>query len=87
MLLHVALYWSQEFDSGLWSFAMSHVTWIWNKISHQNSGSSAEELFYRTKSNHADLNRAQVWGKSLFIFLILVLKTDKRFQNEKNVLL
>ena len=32
-----------------------------------NSGYSPEELFTREKSNHTSLNRARVWGSTVFV--------------------
>ena len=78
MLLHSALYWPQAADTSLWSLAMTYAVWIWNRIPNIDSGYSPEELFYRSKSTHVELNRVRVWGSPLYIL-------DPRLQNGKKI--
>ena len=56
MLLHHALHWPQQADSGIQPFAMDYATWIWNKLASMSSSYFPEEIFLLTKSFHVDIN-------------------------------
>ncbi|KAL7468583.1 hypothetical protein ACHAXS_008812 [Conticribra weissflogii] len=63
-LIHVSLHWSDRGvnDLALWSFAVKHSTWLYNRVPNRVSGLSPIEIATHTKTNHKDLLRTHVWG-------------------------
>ena len=57
---------------------MNYTVWLWNLLPTMDSGYSPDELFSRSKSAHANLYPARVWGSPLYIL-------DARLQNGKKI--
>ena len=68
-LIHAALHWSEDRsdDISLWSFAVDHAAWLYNRTPQRRSGITPLELATRTKTDHSDLRRAHVWGCPCYV--------------------
>eukprot|EP01082_Thalassiosira_pseudonana_P005723 g5374.t1 g5374 contig2:418133-419951(-) len=56
-MIHTSLHWSEygADDLCLWSFAVKHAAWLYNRLPNRKSGLTPFELLTRTKANHCDL--------------------------------
>ncbi|KAL7465136.1 hypothetical protein ACHAXS_005462, partial [Conticribra weissflogii] len=68
-LIHVSLHWTENGvdDLALWSFAVKHATWLYNRLPNQVLGLTPIELATKTKTDHRDLLRSHVWGCPVFV--------------------
>ena len=68
-MIHSSLHWTENGvnDITLWSFAVNHSVWVFNKVPNQESGISPMEILTKTKFNHRDLRRSHVWGCPVFV--------------------
>ena len=79
-LIHVSLHWSDRGvdDLALWSFAVKHAAWLYNRVPNRVSGLTPMELLTKTKANHKDLLRTHVWGCPVFVL-------DPKLQDGKKI--
>ena len=68
-MIHSSLHWTKNGvdDLTLWSFVVKHSVWVYNRVPNQESVISPMEILTKTKSNHRDLRRSQVWGCPVFV--------------------
>ena len=68
-MIHSTLHWSSDGadDLALWSFAVDHAAWIYNRIPQLRSGITPLELLTGIHSDFSDLRRAHVWGCPVFV--------------------
>ena len=68
-MLHVSLHWTERGvdDVSLWSFAVKHAAWIYNRLPNRVSGLTPLELLTKTKADHRDLLRTHVWGCPAYV--------------------
>ena len=68
-MIHAALNWGEDGSDeiSLWSFAVDHAAWLYNRIPQRGSGLTPMELITNTKANHADLLRTHVWGCPVYV--------------------
>eukprot|EP00970_Alexandrium_tamarense_P017831 scaffold11668_cov152-Alexandrium_tamarense.AAC.1 len=68
-MIHTSLHWSEHGaeDLCLWSFAVKHAAWLYNRLPNRKSGLTPFELLTRTKANHRDLLRTHVWGCPVYV--------------------
>ena len=68
-MIHSALHWSENGsdDLALWSFAVDHAAWIYNRIPQRGSGITPLEMLTNVKADHRDLRRAHVWGCPAYV--------------------
>ena len=79
MLLHLRIYWPDQFDSGLWPFAMDYAVWIYNNVpTADRANMCPDELFSRTRNRHSLLRRARVFGSPTYVL-------DPRLQDGKKI--
>ena len=78
-MIHSSLNWTDKGvdDLTLWSFAVKHSVWVFNRVSNQKSGISPMEILTKTNSNHQDLRRSHVWGCPVFV-LEAKLQNDQK---------
>ncbi len=62
-LIHVSLHWDdcRVDDLSLWSFAVQHAAWLYNRLPNQVSGLTPIKLATKTKTDHWDLLRTPVF--------------------------
>ena len=68
-MIHVGLHWSGDGsdDLGLWSFAVDHAAWLYNRIPQQKSGITPLELLTGHRTDYSDLRHGHVWGCPVFV--------------------
>ena len=54
-------------DLALWSFAVKHAAWIYNRCPNKSTGLTPLELLTKMKANHKDLLRTHIWGCPMFV--------------------
>jgi hypothetical protein len=54
-------------DLSLWSFAVKHLVWAYNRVPNVKSGLTPLELITREQSDYRDLLRCHVWGCPVFV--------------------
>ena len=76
-LLLASLHWTERGvdDLALWSFAVKHGAWIYNRYPNKSTGLTPLELLTKTKADHKDLLRTHIWGCPTFV---LDPKTTRR---------
>lgn len=79
-MIHTALNWGEHGsdDIQLWSFAVNHAAWLYNRIPQRLSGITPIEMVTRCKSDHRDLMRSHVWGCPVYVL-------DPTLQNGKKL--
>lgn len=79
-MVHVSLHWTSNGadDISLWSFAVKHAAWLYNRVPNRLSGMTPLELLTRQRSDHRDLLRAHVWGCPVFVL-------DPKLQNDQKI--
>ena len=79
-MIHSSLHWKENEanDLTLWSFAVKHSVWVFNRVPNQESGISPMEILTKTKSNHRDLIRSHVWGFPVFVL-------ESKLQNDQKI--
>ena len=85
-MIHAALNWEMNGsnDLKLWSLALDHTGWLYNRIPQRRSGITPLEFVTKYKANHVDLARTHVWGCPCYV-LEAKLKTITSFQSGTNV--
>ena len=78
-MINSSLHWTENGvdDITLWSFAVKHSVWVFNRVPNQESGISPMEILTKTKSNHLDLRHYHVWGYTVFV-LEAKLQNDQK---------
>ena len=69
-MIHSALHWTDHGadDLSLWSFAVDHAAWLYNRIPQRRSGIAPLEFITKTRDFfHRDLLRAHVWGCPTYV--------------------
>ena len=79
-LIHVSLHWTGNGvdDLALWSFAVKHASWLYNRLPNRVSGPTPIELATKTKTDHRDLLRSHVWDCPVFVL-------EPRLQDGKKI--
>jgi hypothetical protein len=62
MMIHLQLLWPDHFAANVWSFALTHATWIHNHTLTDDLGFAPIELFRGVHLNCHTLRRVQVFG-------------------------
>lgn len=78
MMIHAILHNPTAVTADLWPFAIKYAVYIWNKMPRMESGTSPEEIFYQTKSDHELLRQAKVWGCPAYVL-------DPKLQDGKSL--
>ena len=75
-MIHAALNWGMNGsnDLKLWSLALDHAGWLYNRIPQRRSGITPLEFVTKDKANHVDLARTHVWGCPCYVL-------DAKLQN------
>ena len=78
-MIHCALHWGEHGSDNLalWSFALDHAAWLYNKIPQMHSGLTPLEMITSCKADHKDLARTHVWGCPCYV-LDPVLQNNKK---------
>jgi hypothetical protein len=78
-MLHASLHWSERGldDLSLWSFAVKHSVWIYNRVLNARSGLTPLELITKERSDYRDLLRCHVWECPVFV-LEAKLQNDQK---------
>jgi hypothetical protein len=68
-MIHAALNWGEDGsdDLKLWSFAVNHAAWLYNRIPQPFSGITLLEMVTNIKSDHRDLMQVHVWGCPVYV--------------------
>jgi hypothetical protein len=68
-MIHAALNWGKDGsdDLSLWTFAVNHAAWLYNRIPQRFSGITPMEMVTNVKSDHRELMRAHVWGCPAYV--------------------
>jgi hypothetical protein len=64
-------------DLSLWSFAVKHSVWIYNRVPNAWSGLNPLELVTKKWSDYKDILRCHVWGCQVYV-LNAKLQNDQR---------
>ena len=68
-MIHAALNWGEDGsdDIALWSFALDHAAYLYNRIPQRESGIAPLEMVTTNKSDYTDLARSHVWGCPCYV--------------------
>ena len=69
-MIHSALHWTTHNadDLSLWSFAVDHAAWLYNRIPQRHSGIAPLEFLTKEREFfHRDLSRTHVWGCPVYV--------------------
>ncbi len=79
-MVHSSLHWTDQGsdDISLWSFAVKHAVWLYNRVPNHLSGLTPLELLTKSKEDHQDLLRSYVWG-------CLAIVLDPKLQNNQKL--
>jgi hypothetical protein len=79
-MIHAALNWGEDGsdDISLWTFAVNHAAWLYNRIPQRFSGITPMEMVTNIKSDHRDLMRTHVWGCPAYVL-------EAKLQDEKKL--
>ena len=68
-MIHAALNWGEDGsdDLSLWSFALDHASWLYNRVPQRRSGITPMEMATSVMSDHRDLARTHVWGCPCYV--------------------
>ena len=79
-MVHASLHRSERGsnDLSLWSLAVKHSVWLYNRLPNAISGLTPLELLTRSKSDHRDLLRCHVWGCPVFVL-------EPKLQNDQKL--
>ena len=68
-MVHAAQNWGDDgsADLALWSFAVDHAAWLYNRIPQRRSGLTPLEMITGCKDDHAELMRSHVWGCPVYV--------------------
>ena len=68
MLIHAAMYWSEETHDNLWSFALDHAIYIHNHTRNMKTGIRPIEHFTGARHDCTKLlKRLHVWGAPSYV--------------------
>ena len=61
-MVHASLHWTDQGsdDISLWSFAVKHSEWIYNRVPNVQSGLTPLELITRKRSDYKDILRCHM---------------------------
>ncbi|EJK65425.1 hypothetical protein THAOC_13712, partial [Thalassiosira oceanica] len=67
-MVNVSLNWAGNGvnNVNLWPLAVKHAVWLYNRIPNRTTGLTPLERLTGIKSDHRDLRRTHVWGRSFF---------------------
>jgi hypothetical protein len=78
-LIHLMVHWPQQCNVNLWALAMDYAIWVYNRIPKASLGGlSPDEFWTSTRSDHADLRRAHVFGCPVYVL-------DPHLQNGQRI--
>ena len=79
-MVHSLFRWSERGTDNLslWSFAVKHSVWIYNRVPNVHSGLTPMELLTKTKTNNRNLLRTHVWGCPVFVL-------EPKLQNDQKL--
>ena len=68
-MVYTAVNWGEDGldDITLWSFAMDHVTWLYNRIPQWFSSITPLKMVTQNKTDHCDLMQTHVWGCPVYV--------------------
>jgi len=77
--VHASLHWTDRGsdDLSLWSFAVKHSVWIYNRVPNAWSGPTPLELVTKERSDYREILRCHVWGCPVNV-LEAKLKNDQK---------
>jgi hypothetical protein len=78
-MVHASLHWTDRGsdDLSLWSFAVKHSVWIYNRVPNAWSGLTPLELVTKERSDSKDILRCHVWGCPVYV-LEAKLQNDQK---------
>ncbi len=79
-MVNASLHWTDcgSDDLSLWSFAVKHSVWIYNRVPNARSGLTPFELVTNEWSDYKDALRCHVWG-------CLVYVLEAKLQNDQKL--
>ena len=79
-MVHFSLHWTKRGvnDLSLWSFAVKHSVWLYNRLPNRESGITPLEHLTRARSDHRDILCAHVWGCPVFVL-------EPKLQNDQKL--
>ena len=68
-MVHASLHWTDRGsdDLSLWSFAVKHSVWIYNRVPNARSGLTPLELITKERSDYREILRCHVWGCPVYV--------------------
>jgi hypothetical protein len=68
-MVHASLHWTERGSDNLslWSFAVKHLVWVYNRFLNVRLGLTPLELITRECSDYKDLLHFHVWGCPVFV--------------------
>ncbi len=68
-MVHASLHWTEHGvdDISLWTFAVKHAVWLYDRVPNCESGLIPMELITKQKADHSDLLRSHVWGCPAYV--------------------
>ena len=79
-MVHASLHWTEpgSDDLSLWSLAVKHSVWIYNRVPNARSGLTPLELVTKERSDYREiLRRCHVWGCPVYV-LEAKLQNDQK---------
>jgi hypothetical protein len=78
-MVHASLHWTEHGsdDLSLWSFAVKHSVWIYNRVPNARSGLTPLELVTKERSDCREILRCHVWGCPVYV-LEAKLQNDQK---------
>ncbi len=78
-MVHASLHWTDKGsdDISLWSFAVKHSVWIYNRVPNVRSCLTLLELITRERFDYKDILPCHVWGCPVFV-LEAKLQNDQK---------
>lgn len=69
-MIHAALNWGKDGsdDVSLWSFALDHASWLYNRVPQRRSGITPMEMTTSVIFDHRDLAKKSFLGMSMLHF-------------------
>jgi hypothetical protein len=78
-MVHASLHWTERGsdDLSLWSFAVKHSVWIYNRVPNARSGLTPLESVTKERSDYREILRCHVWGCPVYV-LEAKLQNDQK---------
>ena len=78
-MVHASLHWTDRGsdDLSLWSFAVMHSVWIYNRVPNARSELTPLELVTKERSDYKDILRCHEWGCPVYV-LEAKLQNDQK---------